>query len=128
MTLTTPRSLESSPRDPANELYDRACDLLAAATELRRAAARDNNEAAVAATLNCLEAALEETAVAVDLLRDGSLRRIAAAWPILGDDAARAARRVFHRFVDAREGVRGAARRCGDLRGAVGPLLAELTL
>ena len=48
------------PREPDNELYDRGCDLVEAATAIRRAA--DSREAgrAVPAVLGCIESALQE--------------------------------------------------------------------
>jgi hypothetical protein len=113
--------------DPSNELYDRACDVVAAATDLRAAAGRRNNTAAVAATLRCLEAALERAADVTDLLREGSVRRVESAWPVLGEDASATAGRVSDDFVEAGETIRAAGRACGELCGAVGPLLAELT-
>jgi len=114
-------------RDPGKELYDRACDVLAAAADLRAAAGRRNNDAAVASTLRCLETALEQAALATDLLREGSVRRISGAWPVLGDEASTTAERAADEFVDAGDAIRAASRACGQLRAAVGPLLAELT-
>jgi hypothetical protein len=132
MSQTTHRPTSRAPgtrrRDPSNELYDRACDVLAAAGDLRAAAARDNNAAAVAATLRCLEAALDRAARATDLLRGGSVRRISEAWPLLGADASIAAGEVSDDFVAAGEAIRAASRACGELRDTVGPLLAELTV
>jgi hypothetical protein len=54
-TLPPPTS-----REPDNELYDRGCDLVEAATAIRRAA--DSREAgrAVPAVLGCIESALQE--------------------------------------------------------------------
>jgi len=114
-------------RDPSKELYDRACDVLAAAADLRAAAGRQNNDAAVASTLRCLETALEQAAMATDLLREGSVRRISNAWPVLGDDAATTAGRVSDEFLETTDAIRAASDACEQLRGAVGPLLAELT-
>jgi len=132
MTLTTdkPNTRFSSTRrrDPSKELYDRACAVRAAAAELRAAAGGRNNEAAVASTLRCLESALEQAAVATDLLREGSLKRIRSAWPVLGDDASATAGRLSDDFVAAGDAIRTASRACGELRSAVGPLLAELTV
>lgn len=112
-------------RDPANELYDRACDLVGASAALRIVAARQNNDAAVAATLNCLETALEDVATSVDLLRAASASRIAGAWPVL-EDASAIAERAEDRFSDVSAAMRLATRRCSELRRSVGPLLAEL--
>ena len=46
--------------DPANELYDRGCDLVEAATAMRRAAAAADGARAAPAVLGCFETALEE--------------------------------------------------------------------
>jgi hypothetical protein len=131
MALTTDkpntRFTSTQRRDPSKELYDRACDVRAAAAELRAAAGRRNNDAAVASTLRCLESALEQAAVATDLLREGSVQRIHSAWPVLGDDASTTAGRLSDDFVATGDAIRAASQACGELRSAVGPLLAELT-
>lgn len=57
-TAAVPRALLVGGRDPANELYDRACDLLDAAQGLRAAADREEASEAIPATLGCLEASL----------------------------------------------------------------------
>jgi len=54
-TLPSPIS-----RDPDNELYDRGCDLVEAATAIRRAADSRQAGRAVPAVLGCIEAALQE--------------------------------------------------------------------
>jgi hypothetical protein len=114
-------------RDPANELYDRACDIVAAAAELRDASRHDNNDAAVAATLNCLEAALRDVASALDALSASSVRRIASAWPALGERAAVDADEARSEFKAATDAVRAAGDACSEVRRAVGPLLADLS-
>ena len=116
-----------TPKDPSRELYHRACDVLAAAADLRAAAGGGNNAAGVASTLRCLEAALDQAAGATDLLREGSLERIESAWPVLGDDASSIAVRASDDFDEARDAIRAASRACHELRSTVGPLLAELT-
>ena len=131
MPLTTDkpnrRFTTTARRDPSKELYARACDVLAAAGDLRAAAGSRNNIAAVASTLRCLETALEQAAGATDLLREGSIQRIESAWPVLGDDASTTARRVSDDFVGAGDAIRAASLACRELRAAVGPLLGELT-
>lgn len=131
MTLTTnnpnTRFTGTRRRDPSKELYDRACDVRAAAAELRAAARRPNTDAAIASTLRCLESALEQAALATDLLRDGSVQRIRSAWPVLGDDASTTAERLSDDFDATGDAIRAAGQACGELRAGVGPLLAELT-
>jgi|tagenome__1003787_1003787.scaffolds.fasta_scaffold19926842_2 hypothetical protein len=129
MALTRPkvtaRASGSHRRDPANDLYDRACDVVAAAAALRDAAAHENNDAAIAATLGCLEAALGDAATAIEQLRGSSARRISSAWPILGDQARTDADRAEDQFAAASAAIRAASSACGEVRGTVGPLLAK---
>jgi hypothetical protein len=115
------------PRDPAFELYERACDLRAAAAGLRAAAARRDDEAAVAATLGCLQAALADAAAVVNMLGEPSVRRISGAWPLFGLRATDAAHRAARDFRDTGESIRTAQRSCDALRETIGPLLAELS-
>ena len=110
----TPRRTE---RDPANELYDCACNLLADACDLRRAAARDDNDAAVTATLGCLESVLGELATTYRLLRQTSSSRLIHEPP-----------RFARRFDEAAGYLEQARAASDDARAFVGPLLADLTL
>jgi hypothetical protein len=64
-------------RDPVNELYDEACNLLEAAQRLRRAAARPGAWEAVAPAAACAQEAAHELRAAFEALhRD--LQRAAA--------------------------------------------------
>ncbi len=54
--------------DADNELFDSACDLLAAAESVRRASAGDGIAPAVPATLGCLESSLAALAEACTAL------------------------------------------------------------
>ena len=103
-------------RDPANELYDCACNLLADACDLRGAAAQQGNDVAVAATLGCLESALGELAATYRLLQQRSSSRL------MGDDD------VARRFDEAVVRVELARAASEDVRAFVGPLLADLTV
>jgi hypothetical protein len=61
------RGLVSSPgldRSPDNELYDRGCDLVAAAAAIRPPAGSPAAARAVPAALGCIEAAMRELAQA----------------------------------------------------------------
>ena len=53
-----------SERSADNELYDRGCDLVAAAIAIRHVAASPNAARAVPAVLGCIEAAVRELAEA----------------------------------------------------------------
>jgi hypothetical protein len=72
--------------DPDNELYDAACEVLAAAQRLSRAAAAERIEPAVPATLGCIAASL------------GALTVTCAA---LGRDAGSSQRTPFDALVHA---------------------------
>lgn len=60
---------------PDNELYDSACELLAAAQRLTRAARGDDVERALPATLGCLEATLGALGIAWTTLEGPAARR-----------------------------------------------------
>ena len=102
-------------RDPANELYDRACDVLDATRGLRSAAASARSWPAITASLGCLEAALEEVSAAVDGLRVATLR---------GDDRT-AVHKPFNRL---NRDLSAAASSCAATREAVGAFLGRAAM
>lgn len=53
-------------RNPANELYDRACDMLEAAQGLRRALRAPGHQPALNATFGCLTDVLIELTAAIE--------------------------------------------------------------
>jgi hypothetical protein len=61
-------------RAPDNELYDRGCDLVEAATAIRRVADAPQAVRAVPAVLGCIEAALHELLGATAALAETSAR------------------------------------------------------
>jgi hypothetical protein len=113
--------------DPAQELYDRACDLLFTAQELRAAAREPGIASAAPATLGCLEAGLGELASAVALMRAEAMRHLARANAVapeaLGDLSPQKAQREFSALAEA---LRTAERATNATRNRLGPLLAEL--
>ena len=64
-------------RAPDNELYDRGCDLVEAATAIRRVADTPEAARAVPAVLGCIEAALRELLWAAAALEETSARTVA---------------------------------------------------
>lgn len=68
-------------RDPANELYDQACSLLAAAKGLRVAARSRLTAPALAASLGCIEASLQQLREAMPELLDTALATAARDQP-----------------------------------------------
>jgi hypothetical protein len=128
--LGRPPTVRASRRDPSNDLYDRACDLVVAAEEIRAAAAQPGSAAAIAATVGCLEASLEALADAAAGMRREAARQLARSDPSGGRDAGidaspALADREFSELVDA---LRAAHLAADAMRERVGPLLAELTL
>jgi hypothetical protein len=109
-------------RDAANELYDRACELVAAAHELQLAARREGSDGAIAATLGCAHAALAELAEtyrALHQVSDGMFRSAGLA----GGDGALESEDRFAEAIEALDRARAAS---DAAREAVGPPLAEL--
>jgi hypothetical protein len=105
-------------------LYDGACDLLYAAQQMRTAASERGATRGLAATVGCLDAALDALADAVSSMRREALAelRIASAE---SPTAAAAVDREFSELVDA---LRAAQAACDRTRERTGPLLAQLTL
>jgi hypothetical protein len=66
----------SATRAPDNELYDRGCDLVEAATAIRRVADAPEAVRAVPAVLGCIEAALRELLWAAAALEETSARTV----------------------------------------------------
>jgi hypothetical protein len=60
LAMPHPRDSQASKRPADNELYDRGCDLVEAATAIRRLAGDPGAARAVPALLGCIEAALHE--------------------------------------------------------------------
>ena len=71
------------PLHPAHLLYDRACDLLLAAQEMRRCSGKPGIAEAIPATLGCIGAVAEELAVSATGLAEELGRTEALADPVL---------------------------------------------
>ena len=115
-------------RDPANDLYDRACELLLAANGLRSAAGERGSATAFAATVGCIDASLEALADAVAAMRRETAREVRLARAVdepLPDNEAEDAAREFSSLADALTRAHDAA---GRMRERLGPFLARLTL
>lgn len=74
MTVSSART--PAIRAPDNELYDRGCDLVEAATAIRRVADAPQAVRAVPAVLGCIEAALHELLWAAAALEETSARTV----------------------------------------------------
>ena len=115
-------------RDRANELYDRACDLLLAADGIRAAAAEPGSAPATAATLGCIEASLEALAHAVAAMRRVVDQRSSAREGGLAAESGVSADDAHAGFSAVLNALEAAQRAVGELREQTGPLLARLTL
>jgi hypothetical protein len=110
-------------REPVTRLYDAACDVLFAAQNLSAAAGDRDAIPAVAATIGCVDAALDALADAI-----GGMRRAAVAEASRGDNP-RSAPAVLERELGALEdAVRETRRVCDRARERTAPTLAQLTL
>jgi hypothetical protein len=67
-------TIAPGPRAPDNELFDRGCDLVEAATSIRRVADAPEATRAVPAVLGCIEAALGELLLATAGLEETTAR------------------------------------------------------
>ena len=108
--------------------YDRACDLLDANQRLHGAAEARAAAPAIAATLRCVEASLDQLCAALACMR-GEAERVArrpahrmrahvAAPADAGDQYLHDAQRALHDMI----------RSTAAPRAAIGPLIADLTL
>jgi hypothetical protein len=116
-----PSAVADGRRDPVNELYDCAGQLLQAARELNVAADRPGSAPALAATLGCMEAALEALARSIDNARG----RIQEQLERHGLQRSPVTRNAVANLEVLRQELAQASRAADAARGAVGPLLAE---
>jgi hypothetical protein len=108
----------------ATNLYDGACDLLYAAQRMRAAASERGATPALAATVGCVDAALEALADAVRSMR----REALAELRIASAESPAAAAAVDHEFAALVDVLRAAQAACDRTRERTGSLLAQLTL
>jgi hypothetical protein len=120
------RPKADSHQNAANALYDGACELLAAAHAMRAAAELEGSTTAIAATLGCIDATLNELSSAVEAMRRQALRDLARSALDTGERAAIAeTERAFSDFANALHRARHAA---DSMRQRVGPHVAQLSL
>ena len=117
----------SAHADPASELYDRACDLLASAHALRDAASAHGSAAAIPDTLGCVEASLSALAETTHRLRPLPAQRLASRALVSGNPAMSAAGHEDAEFIALAESLELAGGQCSTTRQRVGPVLAGLS-
>jgi hypothetical protein len=83
-------------RDADNELFDRGCDLLEAATAIRRVAGSPQAMLGVPAFLGCLETALHELGRAAAAIQETSESHYASTDPRMGDVTERMGRGLMN--------------------------------
>lgn len=118
------KSMAPNPRDPANELYDQACSLLAAAQGLRAAASSRRAAPALAASLGCIEAALQQLRDAMPELLDTALATAAREQPSSRTHSSEPAELCAGFAVLARD-LSNSRTSCAAARGLVGPVVAK---
>jgi hypothetical protein len=112
------------PRDPANELYDQACSLLAAAQSLRAAASSRRAAPALAASLGCIEASLQQLREAMPELLDTALATAAPDRPKRRTYSSEPSELCASFAVFARD-LSNSRASCAAVRGLVGPVVAK---
>jgi hypothetical protein len=119
------RPLRIPERNPANQLYDEACALLAAAQGVRAAAEPRRSAPAIAASLGCVEASLEELATAVAVMQVAALAPSTDA-SAAGDPVDRERLQIRASLDQLARDLSASRSSCAAAREFVGPLLANL--
>jgi BMFP domain-containing protein YqiC len=106
--------------DAVNNLYDSACDLLFAVQQIRVAAARPGAAPAIAATIGCIDAGLEELVQAIRAMSRTAVREVLGGSGLAVD----VIEREFDALADALTAAHSA---CDEMRERLAPLMAQLT-
>jgi hypothetical protein len=117
-------ALAPDPRDPANELDDQTCSLLAAAQGLRAAARSRRGAPALAASLGCIEASLQQLREAMPELLDTALATAARDQPSRGTHFSEPSELCASFAVLARD-LSNSRSSCAAVRGLIGPVVAK---
>jgi hypothetical protein len=108
------------------QLYDSACDVLFSAQQLRAAAGDRDSAPAIAATVGCIDAALDALSQAVGAMRHTAVAELSAPG---GDEGRPVAAIVVERELAAvAEAIKVAQAACDQARERTAPILAQLTL
>ena len=123
--MRSPVRQDSASREAENELYDRGCDLLEAASAIRRFAAAPQAVGAVPALLGCIEAAISELTAASALLDDLTASSIEGRG--VGDEAmTRRVKRMERGWANLRAALGDAAAASGAARALVARVTVRL--
>ena len=124
--MRSPVSFSSPERSADNELYDRGCDLVAAATAIRQAAGSPDAARAVPAVLGCLEAALRELAgAAAELERTTEEANIARSHGCPPHTSGARSERMHRGYANLRQALEDAEHAAAAARPLAGRVLAQ---
>ncbi len=123
MTFAVHAPTVSSARAPDNELYDRGCDLVVAATAIRRVADAPEAVRAVPAVLGCIEAALRELLCAAAALEQTSARTVEPQTRSIGSSAERRSERMQRGYANLQTALADAERASAAARSLAGRAL-----
>ena len=112
------------PRDPANELHDQACSLLAAAQGLRAAAGSRRAAPALGASLGCIEASLQQLRDAMPELLETALATARPDQPSPHANASEPSE-ICTTFAMLARDLTKTRTSCAAVRGLVGPTVAK---
>lgn len=129
MTIAVDAMTVSSARTPAirapdNELYDRGCDLVEAATAIRRVADAPEAARAVPAVLGCIEAGLRELLWAAAALEETSARTVEQRVDCVDSKARRRSERMQLGYANLQTALADAERASAAARSLAGRALA----
>ncbi len=129
MTIAVDAMTVSSARTPAirapdNELYDRGCDLVEAATAIRRVAGAPEAARGVPAVLGCIEAALRELLWAAAALEETSARTVEQSSDCVDSKARRRSERMQLGYANLQTALADAERASAAARSLAGRALA----
>jgi hypothetical protein len=111
-------------RAPDNELYDRGCDLVEAATAIRRVSDAPEAVRAVPAVLGCIEAALRELLWAAAALEETSARTVEQSSGCMDSRAKRRSDRMQLGYANLQTALADAERASAAARSLAGRALA----
>jgi hypothetical protein len=124
MAMRAPVSHDRFAREPDNELYDYGCDLVLAASAIRRAAEAPEAARAVPAVLGCIETALAELFWASAALEATSARPVREQTRSCSDPrTGRISERMHRGFANLQQALADAERASAAARSLAGRAL-----
>jgi hypothetical protein len=123
--MRTLRTAKPVGRDADNELYDRGCDLVEAATAIRRVADAPDAARAVPAVLGCIDSALQQLLWATAALEQTTANHLERIWPAQSNDRSELIAQRMHRgYASLQDALYDAQRASVAARSLAGRALA----